>query len=144
MVSLWRREFARRTAGFVLGSSLVLTASFVGGLGLASGELTHITSRLPFYSLGMAAVFVTAIFGLIRYDADGITAMLGAVGIAIVGFVLIALTGEGVLYAIRFPGRVFGSQLLLYFLAAGLIGTGLGYWLLVFWRDLAAQPTPDD
>ncbi len=143
MVTLWRREVAKRTVGFVLGSSLVLTASFVGVLGLSSGELTDSLSRLPFYSLGLAIVFVTAIFSLIRYDADGITAMVGAVGIAIVGFILVALTGEGVLYAVRFPGRVFGSQLLLYFLAAGLIGTGLGYWLVSFWRDLAAQPAAD-
>ncbi|MFD1589448.1 hypothetical protein ACFR9U_20930 [Halorientalis brevis] len=140
MVTLWRREIARRTVGFVLGSSVVLTASFVGVLGLASGELTDSLSRLPFYSLGLAVVFVTAIVGLIRYDADGITAMLGAIGIAIVGFVLVALTGEGLLYALRFPGRVFGSQLLLYFFAAGLIGTGLGYWLLSFWREFASEP----
>jgi len=144
MGSLWHREFARRTVGFVFGSSLVLTASFVGVLGLSSGDLTDVMSRLPFYSIGMAIVFVTAIFGLIRYDADGITAMLGAMGIAIVGFVVVALTGEGVLYALRFPDRVFGSQLLLYFLAAGLIGTGLGYWLLSYWRDLAAHPSHDD
>ncbi|WP_136718495.1 hypothetical protein [Halorientalis salina] len=78
-------------------------------------------------------------FGLVRYEADGTTAMFGAVGISLVGLVLISLTVEGVIYAFRFPGRVFGSELLVYFLAAGLIGTALGYWLLNFWRDFTAD-----
>jgi len=144
MVSLWRREFARRTIGFILGSTLVLTASFVGVLGLSTGELVDIQSRLPLYILGMAAVFVTAMFGLVRYDADGITSMLGAIGISVVGCILISLTGEGIVYTIRFSDQVFGSQLLVYFLAAGLIGTGLGYWLLFFWRDFTPEPTVDE
>jgi len=140
MVSLWRRDVAGRTILFVLGSSLVLTTSFVGILGLISGDVTSGQSRLPFYILGMAIVFVAAIFGLTKLDADGVTSMLGAVGIAIVWFVIIALTGEGLVYAVAYPGRVFGSQLLVYFLAAGLIGTGLGYWLIAFWRDFVSEP----
>ncbi|MFB6179904.1 MAG: hypothetical protein ABEI77_09305 [Halorientalis sp.] len=129
----------RRTAGFIVGSSLILTASFVGALGLSTGAVGPVQSRLPFYILGMAVIFVVAMFGLVKYEADGMTAMLGAIGISIVGFLFVSLTSEGVLYASKFPGRVFGSQLVVYFLAAGLIGTGLGYWLLFFWRDFTTN-----
>jgi len=140
MVSLPDLSFAEQTVLFVLVSSLVFTTSFVGGLGLLSGALVATQSRLPVYVLGMAIVFVAAMFGLITYDADGVTAMLGSVGISLLGFVLLGLTGEGIVYAIRYPDRVFGSQLVIYFLAAGLIGTGLGYWVVSYWREFTARP----
>lgn len=144
MVSLPDLSFARQTGLFVLVSSLVLTTSFVGGLGLLSGALADTQSRLPVYVLGMAVVFVASMFGLITYDADGVTAMFGAVGISLLGFVLLGLAGEGIVYAIRYPNRVFGSQLVIYFLAAGLIGTGLGYWVVSYWREFTAQPATED
>lgn len=140
MASVWERGYARRTVAFVFVSSILLTACFVGVLGLLSGELTDTNSRLPVYFLGMAVVFVVAMFGLIRYDADGVTAMVGSIGISILGLLLFGLAGEGLVYGIQYPGRVFGSTLLVYFLAAGLIGTGLGYWLLAFWREFTADP----
>ena len=142
MVSLPGRRFARGTLLFVLGSSLVLTASFVGALGLVSGDLSNTQSRLPIYVLGMATVFVSLMFGLVKHDADGVTAMLGSVGVSLIGFVLIGLSGEGLTYAVLYPGRVFGSHLLVYFLAGGLIGTGLGYWVIAYWREFTARATP--
>lgn len=144
MVSLTSSSFVRQTILFVLVSSLVLTISFVGALGLLAGALSNTQSRLPVYVLGTALVFVGVMFGLIRYDADGVTAMFGTVGLSVVGFVLLGLSGEGIVYALRYPGRVFGSQLLLYFLAAGLIGTGLGYWVISYWREfLSARANAD-
>lgn len=144
MVSLTSSRFVRQTILFVLASSLVLTVSFVGALGLLSGDLSNTQSRLPVYVLGAAVVFVGLMFGLIRYDADGVTAMFGSVGLSAIGFVLIGLSGEGLVYAVQYPGRVFGSQLLLYFLAAGLIGTGLGFWCVSYWRDfVAARTSPE-
>jgi len=139
MASLWERGYAPRPVAFVFVSSILLTACFVGVLGLLSGDLTDTNSRLPIYFLGMAVVFVITMFGLIRYDADGLTAMLGTIGISLLGLLLVGLAGEGLIYGIQYPSRVFGSTLLLYFLAAGLIGTGLGYWLLAFWREFTAE-----
>ena len=55
--------------------------------------------------------------------------------IAVVGLVLVGFAGEGVVYAVRDPEAVFGRQLIVYFVAAALICTGLGYWLLRHWRE---------
>jgi hypothetical protein len=137
MASLLDREVAGRAVAFVAVSAVVLTAGFVGVLGVLSGDLTSWPSRLPIYVLGMALTFVVAIFSLIRVNVDSVTAIFGAVGTSLGGLVVIGFAGEGVVYAVTYSGRVFGSQLLVYFLAAGLIGTGLGYWVLSYWRQYA-------
>ena len=46
---------------------------------------------------------------------------------------------EGVLFAFRNPELVFVSQLVYYFIAAALIGTGIGYWGVRHWREFAGQ-----
>ncbi|MFB6164246.1 MAG: hypothetical protein ABEJ31_03720 [Haloarculaceae archaeon] len=123
----------------IVASTLVLTAAFVGLLGVLSGDLSGTGARLPIYVLGLAAAFVASVVWLARLGADGATAMLGSVGIAVASFVLFGLAGEGVVYTVRFSGRVLGTQLLAYFVAAGLICTGLGYWVLTYWRDVVAR-----
>jgi hypothetical protein len=137
-----RREVVGKTVGFVLGSALFLTATFVGGLGLLSGELSDTGSRFPIYVLGMAAVFVGTVIAFTRKGADSVMAIVGSVGLTLVSFLLLTLAGEGLVYAVRNPYQVFQAQLLLYFLAAGLIATGLAYWLVAFWRELFDEPPP--
>jgi hypothetical protein len=135
------REFLARAAAVVVGSTMVLTASFVGVLALVTGRTVGAVDRLPFYVLAMAVAFVIAVM-VTEETVDAVRperAIASAVGVAVVTFVFVSLGGEGIAYAVRNPGRVVISQLFFYFLAAGLIGTGLGYWGLRHWRELARR-----
>lgn len=130
--------YAARAAVLVVACTLVLTASFVGVLALIDGS-PDFGSRLPVYVLAMAVAFVAAVFLAERRTASGRDILVTAAGVALAVFVLIALGGEGIVYAVRYPDRVIASDLLLYFVAAGLIGTGLGYWGVRHWREFAAS-----
>lgn len=138
--SLSNRRWVR-AAAVILGFTVVLTADFVGLLALLSSSEVDVASRVPLYTLAMAAVFVATIYGFARYRADARTVLFSATGFALVGFVLFGLAVEGVVFAVTRPDAVFGSQLVVYFLAAGLIGTGVGYWLVAYWRELVVAPT---
>lgn len=132
------REAALRLAALVGGGTLVLTASIVGLLALADGGSPGLSARLPVYVLAGAVAFVAGLLLIeVRYEgrADA-TAIVGTAGaIAITVLVVVALSGEGVVYAAANPDRVLVSQNLLYFLAAGLVGTGLAYWAVRHWRE---------
>jgi len=134
-----RLDDLRRLVPLLVVFTVLLTAGFVGVLSLATGRATGVASRIPYYFLVLAAGFLVAIVVLSRYDSDGRATILGAVGISVFSFVLVGLAAEGVVYSIRNPSAVFGSQLVVYFVAAALIGTGLGYWVLSFWRQWVAQ-----
>ena len=127
-----------RAAGVILAFTVLLTAGFVGVLRLIQVGTEGTGTRLPLYTLVMAAAFVASIYAFARYGADARTVLFSATGFGVAAFVLVGLAVEGVVYAVTSPGVVFGSQILVYFLAAGLIGTGIGYWLVAYWRDLAA------
>lgn len=132
------RERVARLVGVVVVSTLVLTATFIGVVGLLSGGNADIGTRLPFYVLTMAVGFVgVVVLSEQRYGqrADGRSILATAGGVALAVFVVVALAGEGLVFASDNPGEVVLSELFLYFLAAGLIGTGLGYWGLRHWRE---------
>lgn len=131
-----------RASTVILGFTVVLTADFVGILALVSQPEPDVASRVPLYTLAMAGAFVATIYGFARYGADARTVLLSATGFGIAAFVLVGLAAEGVVFALTSPGEVFGSQLVVYFLAAGLMGTGVGYWLVAYWRDLVERPGP--
>lgn len=131
------REFLLRAGLLVLGSTLVLTASFVGLVALLVGEASQVGTRLPYYVLAMAVAFVVAIFLLDDDRTDGVTVFLASVGISFAAFAVTSLAGEGLTYAVNQPAAVLANNLLVYFLAAGLIGTGLGFWGLRHWREFA-------
>ncbi|MFC7072680.1 hypothetical protein ACFQJ7_06760 [Halovenus rubra] len=57
----WSRSALVRAVLFVIASTIALTASFLGVVGLLTGEVTGLNSRLPLYVLVMALAFVTAI-----------------------------------------------------------------------------------
>lgn len=136
--SLSDRQWLRAT-GVILGFTVVLTADFVGVLALVSQPRPDVASRMPLYTLAMAGAFVVTIYGFARYGADARTVLLSATGVGFAAFVLFGLAVEGVVFAAARPDLV-GSQLVIYFLAAGLMGTGIGYWLVAYWRDLVARP----
>jgi hypothetical protein len=127
-----------RVGGVVVVSTLILTATFIGVVALLSGGNGDIGTRLPLYVLTMAVGFVgVVILSEQRYGkrANGRSILGTAGGVALTVFVVVSLAGEGLVFAGNNPGDVVLSELFLYFLAAGLIGTGLGYWGLRHWRE---------
>lgn len=132
-----RDVFARIGVGVVL-STLALTASFVGLLALLTGEAVDLGSRLPVYVLAMSIAFVVVIVLSELRERDGRIVLATAVGVSMGAFVLVTLAGEGLVYASREPEAVVASTLVFYFLAAGLIATGLGYWGARHWREFAS------
>ena len=139
------RGRAARLGGVVLASTLVLTAAFVGVLALVNGGNDGVGGRLPIYVLAMAVAFVAFLFAAEQRlerrsrSVDGRRVIVTAGGFAVTVLLAVALSGEGVVYAVRNPDQVVASEVSLYFLAAGLIGTGLGYWGLRHWREFAER-----
>lgn len=130
-----QQEFSPRLLAVIAFCTLLLTASFVGVLAIVSGDVTNLFSRVPWYVVVASIAFIATILLLETANADGQAVILSAGFIGVLAFVATLLSVEGVLYAVEYPGRVFVSQLVLYLFAAGLIGTGLGYWALNHWRE---------
>jgi FtsH-binding integral membrane protein len=133
-----------RTVGTIVGFTLLLTASFVGVTAFLAGETAGVGDRVPFYVLAFAAAFVVAIYRLDDREADGWTVLLAVLGVAGVAGLLIGLAVEGTVYALREPERVVASSVFVYFVAAGLLGTGIGFWGLRHWREFAESPDASD
>lgn len=130
-------DYVARTIGLVVVFTVVLTTNFIGVLALVTGEVTNTTGRLPWYVFLTAVVFVAVIIVMEAADADGRLVIQSAVTAGAIGFLLIVLAGEGIVYAIYSPEDVFNLRLLLYFLSAAVIATGLGYWALRHWREFS-------
>ena len=124
---------------FIALSTAVLTASFLGLVGLLTGGVTGLENRLPYYVLALALGFVGAILAFEREYQDGELIIRLAAIAAGLTFVLVGLSGEGIAFLVQQPASVVSSQSLLYFVAAGLIGTGLGYIGMRHWEDLAVS-----
>lgn len=132
----WSRNALARAGAFVVVSTVALTASFLGVVGLVSAEVTGIGSRLPFYVLGMALSFVGAIVTFEEEYREAVRILQLAAVVAVSSMLLLTFGGEGIAYLLQNPEEVVASQLLFYILAAGLIGTGIGYWTLNHWSEL--------
>lgn len=138
-----RRTVLTRVALGVVAMAALLTAAFVGVLGLVSPTPLAVGSRLPVYSLVMGIAFVVAILRLDDPERPGLTVLGGAAGLSVLAFVLVTLGTEGVFYTLARPDEVITSQLVFYFAAAGLICTGVVIWALHHWREFAADaPAP--
>ena len=133
-----RQRFASKTLGIVIGSSFVLTAAFVGLVAILSRETSGIEGRVPFYVLAMAIAFLIALWKLDERDRDGLTILIATSGIAIVSGFVFAIAMEGVVHAIREPSDVL-SQVIVYFVAAAIVCTGLGIWGLRHWREFTTD-----
>ncbi len=133
----WGKATLARAGAFVAVSTVALTAAFLGIVGLLTGSVTGITERLPFYVLVTALAFVGAIVLLeeSRNEALQVLVIAGVGGLFT--FLLVTFGGEGVTFLLQNREEVVASQLLFYILAAGLIGTGLGYWALNHWPELS-------
>ncbi|MFW5900312.1 MAG: hypothetical protein ACOCTH_00875 [Halodesulfurarchaeum sp.] len=124
-----------RVIGPILGSTVVLTAAFLGALALLVGEVGGFTDRFPYYVVLMALGFVSALFVLERPRIEGSQVLMATIGVTVTVFVMVTLAGEGIAYAITYPDAVFQPDFILYLLAAGLIGSGLAYWTISHWRE---------
>ena len=131
-----RRQFFVRVSVVVAIATLFLTASFVGLLALLNGDLRGSSSRIAWYLTIAAVAFVGVIILLETQDAAGTSIITTAAIVAALVLVLVSLGVEGLLYAVRNPAAVFVSQTILYFFAAALIGSGIGYWALRHWREV--------
>lgn len=127
--------FLARVGAIIVGCTAILTLTFFGLLALLTGTASDIGGRLPFYVLGMAAVFVSAIIILEQHREDGRLILTVATITAVTGGLVFVLGGEGILYASRHPDQALASRQFLYLIAAGLIATGVGFWGLNHWRD---------
>lgn len=133
------RDFLTRAILLIGGSTVVLTASFVGLLAVISGEAEGIGSRVPYYLVVLGIAFVGTIVLLEEHGTESRVIIVTAAVISLLAFVATSLTAEGALFAYRFPEEVFVSQLVYYFVAAALIGTGIGYWAIQHWREFTRQ-----
>jgi len=128
------RGYAQRAVAVVAASTVLLTAAFVGVVALTAGATTGIRGRVPFYVFGGAALFVATLVSLEDPEEGGVPILTTTVGVSAVGFALLSLGAEGAVYAGRHPD-VFGSNLVVYFLAAALVCTGAVYWGVNHWRE---------
>lgn len=132
-------SFYARAAAIVLGSTLALTAAFVGVVALADRGLGDAPERFPYYVLAAAVVFVVTLLALDDEEIPGVTVIAPTIGVALTAFIVVSLGVEGVYYAVENTETVL-SSFLAYFVSAGLICTGLTYWGLHHWREFAGIP----
>lgn len=132
------RAFVRRAVALVAGATILLTAAFVGIVALGEGRTAGIRGRTPFYVFGGAVIFVTTLVSLEDPEEGGLPILTTTTAVSVVGFALLALAGEGFLYAGRNLENIFGSSLVVYFLAAALVCTGTVYWGINHWREFTA------
>lgn len=130
-----RQHVILRIGILICGCTVVLTASFVGIIAAFSGEISGVGGRTPWYVLAAASVFVATIVLLEMNDADGRTIISSSVFAGVASFIAIVFGVEGLIFTVNNPGTVFVSQLLLYFVAAALVATGVGFWGLRHWRE---------
>lgn len=130
-----RQQFFLRVSVIIAIATVFLTASFIGVLALLEGDITGIPSRVPWYLAVAALGFVITIVLLEEQGASGASIITTALIIAVVVFTITSLGVEGMLYATENTGQVLTSELIPYFLAAALIGTGFGFWAIRHWRE---------
>ncbi|MGM0604433.1 MAG: hypothetical protein ACQETB_02045 [Halobacteriota archaeon] len=136
-----RKRVPGRVFGGIVGTTLLLTAALVGVVALLAGDTAGASGRIPYYVLATAIAFVVSLWKLEESDeaVDGITVLIASTGIAIGCGILFSLAVEGIRFGVSNPGRIVASQLLVYFVAAGLVCTSLGMWSLRHWREFTAH-----
>ncbi len=130
-----------RIGVLIAACTVLLTSGSVGLIAFAAGEITGFEDRLPWYLVIAAGMFVGTIVLLELNNLDGKTIIVSATAVGVASLILFFLGVEGFRYAVSNPRVVLDSRLVLYFFAAALIATGLGYWALRHWREFASgQP----
>jgi hypothetical protein len=133
------RDSLGRTAPLVAGIAtytLLLTAAFLGVVGLVSGEAAGLLARMPMYVLASSISFIAVLLIVDGRHRNGIAVLGRAVAAALATFVLVTLGAEGAMFALTRPGSVVASHLFVYLLSAAIIASGLGYWGVRNWHDV--------
>lgn len=117
-------------------ATVLLTASFLGMVGVVSGTALGLVARLPLYVLGSSVSFVGVLLLVDDRHADGTLVLARAAGAGVVTFLLTTLGAEGVVYALSYPEAVVASHLFVYLLSAAIIASGLGYWGMRNWNEV--------
>lgn len=139
MLDRWDANGPLRRLGLVAaGCTLVLTACFIGIISLLEG-LDGVSARMPLYVLALAAAFATTVFVAEQRHYDGRAILVTSLSIAGATFVIVLLAVEGLIFTYNNPATVLNTDQLPYLLAAGLLGTGFGYWVIRHWREFAAR-----
>lgn len=133
-----RHRLPSRALVTIVGSTVLLTAAFVGIAALGSGErVADVADRIPYYVLAFAVVFILVLWKLDDRHRDGTSILIAVTGIAVGTSILLAFAAEGVAYALADPSNVLERNLIVWFTAAATICTGLGLWGLRHWREFA-------
>jgi hypothetical protein len=128
-----------RIGAVISACTLLLTSSFVGFIAAIDGELANFGNRVPWYIVVAAVTFVATIVLLELNDADGKTIIVSATFTGVMSYFLTFFGVEGFLFALENPQEVIVSRLIIYFFAAALVATGLGYWGLRHWREFTVN-----
>lgn len=130
------RDVLVRAGPLICATTLALTAAFLGIVGIVSGAAAGIVGRLPLYVLAGSVGFVAALLAAEHSQYYGREALVSATAVGVVGFVMIGLGTEGVVYGLTHPDAVVASHLSVYLLSAAMIASGVGYWSVRNWRDV--------
>ncbi|MFB6139072.1 MAG: hypothetical protein ABEJ26_01395 [Halosimplex sp.] len=133
----FEREVLVRAGPLIGATTLALTAAFLGVVGIVSGSATGIVGRLPLYVLAGSVGFVAALLTAEHSEYYGREALVSAAVVGVVGFVMIGLGTEGVVYGMTNPDAAVASHLSVYLLSAAMIASGLGYWTVRNWHDVS-------
>ncbi|WP_290813256.1 hypothetical protein [Halovivax sp.] len=131
-----RTLLSSRAFWTIAGSTVLLTSAFVGVAVLWEGRIVAgATSRLPFYVLVFAIGFILALWKLDDRERDGAQILIATTGIGLGTGLLAGFATEGAYYAAHEPTTVIQRGLLVLFMAAAIICTGLGIWGVRHWRE---------
>ncbi len=131
------QRLRNRAFASIAGFTIVLTAAFVGLVALLSGDSSGASDRFPYYVLAFAVAFLLALWQLDDERRDGRMVLIAITGIAVGSSLLFGLAVEGVAHASADPASVFNTHMLVYFLSAAIICTGIGIWGFRHWREFA-------
>lgn len=115
----------------ILGGVLVVAATLVvGAATFIGGATAGFGLRLPVYVLAGAVAFVGALLWMRDSPRDGTTVLRRAAAAGPVGFVVVSLGTEAVVYGLI----IVASGPSLYLAAVLTVACGLVYWSLRNWR----------
>ncbi|MFC3958118.1 hypothetical protein [Halovivax cerinus] len=127
---------ASRAVLTVASSTVLLTLAFVGVAVVVEGQIVgDVSTRLPVYVLVFALGFIVSLLKLDNRNRDGMQILIATAGIGTVAALLVGLATEGAVYLVDSPEALLHRGLIVVFLAAGIICTGLGIWGVRHWRE---------
>ena len=123
-------EVLARRAPLIGGSIVLLAGLVVGVASFDGGATAGFERRFPIYVLAGTVCFVGALLALRYSPRDGTTVLRRATGAGFLGFVVVGLWSEAVVYGLI----LVAPELSVYLAAATVLACGLVYWSLRNWH----------